>query len=119
MRAWGPAAWGAHEASVVAFLHGVVSHYIADINWHGLAEVRGGLGFIQTVGMLDYNTTGLDPTAHGECDTGAEFVAAYASDLAFLAPQDWVVPTADLVAIFALAGRAVNASAIDECAAIF
>ena len=113
VRGWGPAPWSDAQAEVVAFIHGATSHYIADIAWHGLAEVRGGLGLIQTVGMLDYNKTGLDSTAHSECDTGGEFVAAYASDVAFLAPQEWVVPTADLVAIFALAGRAVNASDID------
>ena len=119
VRAFGAGAWNTSQQQVVAFLHGVVSHYIADINWHGLAEVRGGLGFIQSVGMMDYNTTGLDSTAHSECDTGAEFVAAYSSDLAFLAPEAWVVPTADLVAIFALAQRKIDPAAIEECAAIF
>lgn len=69
--------------------------------------------------MLDYNTTGLDWTPHTECDTGGEFVAAYSSDLSFIPPQDWIIPTADLVAIFALAQRAVNASDIEECALVF
>lgn len=35
---------------LVAFMHGVVSHYIADINWHGLLNVPSGYGFIETLG---------------------------------------------------------------------
>ena len=30
---------------------GMISHSIADINWHGLAQ-RGGLGFLRTMGII-------------------------------------------------------------------
>jgi hypothetical protein len=52
-------------------------------------------------------------------DTGGEFVAAYETDLSIIDPDSWVVPTNDLVGIFAVEGQVVNASAIDECHLIF
>ena len=55
--------------------------------------------------MLDYNTTGLASVAHSECDTGGEFVAAYSSELGFLDPDAWFIPTADLLRIYAIAKR--------------
>jgi hypothetical protein len=113
------AAWNTSAQTLVAFMHGVVSHYIADINWHGLAQVPNDYGFIQTIGILDFNTTGLNGAPHTMADEGGEFVAAYQTDLSFLAPQDWRIPTSDLLAIYALAGRQVNASAIEECAITF
>ncbi len=53
-----PKPWTDDTQQLVAFFFGVVSHYIADINWHGLAEVPHGYGFIETLGIMDFNCTG-------------------------------------------------------------
>lgn len=52
-------------------------------------------------------------------DTGGEFLATSQTDLSPIEPTHWYIPVHDIVGIYALAGRKVNASAIDECAVIF
>ena len=47
-------------AGLVAFMLGVTSHYIADMNWHGLETVPSGEGLIRTVGYSDFNCTDGD-----------------------------------------------------------
>ena len=37
-------------AGLVAFMFGVTSHYITDINWHGLEVIPSGEGLIRTMG---------------------------------------------------------------------
>ena len=111
-----PTPWTPATEQLVAFVFGVVSHYIADISWHGLAESPSGYGFIETLGLSDFNCTGnLCSVAHTAADTGGEFVAASFVDLSFAQPLKWYVPTVDLVRIFALRGFQVNASAIEQC----
>lgn len=116
-----PAPRNASGEALVAFMAGVVSHYMADISWHGLAETPGGYGLIEHIGALDYNGTGgLDSAPHTECDTGGEFVAVYENAVPWDDPTAWVIPTPDLLRIYALANRSdVQASSIEECAAIF
>lgn len=50
LRARGGAFANASTVTLTAFMHGVVSHYISDLQWHGMAHNLGGFGFIQTVG---------------------------------------------------------------------
>lgn len=57
--------------------------------------------------------------AHTEADTGGEFLAAYQTDLTFADPGSWVIPTQDLINVYASTGTYVNASWIEECAIIF
>jgi len=116
-----PAPRNASGDALVAFMAGVVSHYMADISWHGLAETPGGYGLIEHIGAMDYNGTGgLDSAPHTECDTAAEFVAVYENSVPWDDPTSWVIPTSDLLKIYALANRSdVQASSIEECAAIF
>jgi len=109
-------------AALVAFMFGVTSHYVADINWHGLAEVPSAQGMIETIGVLDFNTSGPGPAPapHTLADTGGEFVAAYAVGLTWESPETWVIPVADLLAIYKSVNRTdVTASAIQECALEF
>jgi glycosylphosphatidylinositol phospholipase D len=40
---------GQNQDKLVAFLAGIMSHGIADINWHGLSQ-RDQLGFLRTMG---------------------------------------------------------------------
>lgn len=71
------------------------------------------------MGGIDFNCTGLCGTAHTAADTGGEFIAAYASSLLWDDPNNWDVPAGDLVNIYALANRTVNASDINQCTLIF
>ena len=64
LRSLGGAFASERTRTLTAFFHGVVSHYVSDLQWHGMAHNLGGFGLIQTVGMLDYNTTGLDWIPH-------------------------------------------------------
>ena len=70
-------------AGLVAFMLGVTSHYIADINWHGLEVIPSGEGIIRAMGYADFNCTDGDlcGTAHSAADTGGEFAAAASLDL--------------------------------------
>ena len=98
---------------LTAFLMGMVSHYISDLNWHGLDVVPAPQGFIEQLGVTNYNCSGdldcRDRTAHKTADIGGEFVSAWELDLGFFVPHEWVVPVDDLVKIFAYA----NATAPD------
>ena len=110
--------------ATAAFLAGAVSHYMADITWHGLAETPQDYGLIETIGFLDFNCSGLCSPAHSQADTGGEFVAAYATALAFDDPNTWVVPVADLVSILRSVNRTAEkghmaAGDIEECAVEF
>lgn len=58
---------------LVVFMLGVVSHYEADIIWHGLQKAPAGYGMIETIGGLSFNCTGslggmhcLDGTVSGD-----------------------------------------------------
>ena len=85
----------------MAFFNGVVSHYIADENWHGLCAGCDGKGFIKEIGYTDYTCTGdLCSNAHTATDAGGEFVAAYQTDLSWYPQRNWYMPTQDLVNIF-------------------
>ncbi len=44
-------------AGLVAFMLGVTSHYITDMNWHGLETIPSGEGLIRTMGYADFNCT--------------------------------------------------------------
>ena len=121
IRAAYPTPRNASGDALVAFLGGIVSHYVADISWHGLAETSSGYGFIESLGALDFNDTGsLESNAHTTADTGGEFVAAFENGLSFDDPAQWAIPIPDLLNIYRASNRSdVNASAIEECAAIF
>mmetsp|Transcript_56248 Transcript_56248/g.174861 ORF Transcript_56248/g.174861 Transcript_56248/m.174861 type:complete len:739 (+) Transcript_56248:50-2266(+) len=107
-----------HGAKLVAFLMGVASHYIADINWHGLGQAQ--TGFIEQVGLMDVGCAGdLCGSAHSTCDTGGEFMVAMQMSSSNVDPIRWWVPTQDIVAVFALANLTVQPSWINECVALF
>lgn len=54
--------WDEATEKLVVFLAGIVSHYVADISWHGMKNTPFGYGFIQTLGEQNYK-------CHGElCD---------------------------------------------------
>ena len=111
---------------LVAFMLGVVSHYIADMNWHGLETIPSGEGLIRTMGFADFNCTDGDlcQIAHSAADTGGEFAAGQTLDLSWYPNRKWFVPTTDLVNIYAIMnasgqGPLVESQWINECAVIF
>mmetsp|Transcript_2491 Transcript_2491/g.3823 ORF Transcript_2491/g.3823 Transcript_2491/m.3823 type:complete len:644 (+) Transcript_2491:52-1983(+) len=113
-------------AGLVAFMMGVTSHYIADINWHGLEVIPSGEGLIRTMGYADFNCTDGDlcSTAHSAADTGGEFAAAASLDLSWYPQKDWYLPTEDLVNIYATMnasgeGPLVEPEWINACGVIF
>lgn len=86
----------------VAFFNGVVSHYIADENWHGLCAGCDNKGLIKQIGYSEFDCTGdLCWDAHHATDMGGEFVAATQTDLSFYPNKNWHIPVTDLVNIFA------------------
>ena len=70
---------------LVAFFMGVTSHYIADMNWHGLETVPSGEGIIRNMGFGDFNCTNGDlcQTAHTAADVGGEFAAAFSMNVSW------------------------------------
>ena len=124
LRAAYPSPLNASGRATAAFLAGAVSHYVADISWHGLDGTPQDYGLIETIGFLDFNCTGLCQPAHSQADEGGEFVAAYATALAFDDPNAWVIPVADLVSILRFVNRTaetghMGAGDIEECAVEF
>ena len=124
LRAAYAAPLNASGRATAAFLAGAVSHYVADVSWHGLAEVPQDYGLIETIGFLDFNCSGLCQPAHSQADTGGEFIAAYATALAFDDPNTWVVPVDDLIAILRSVNRTaerghMGAGDLEECALEF
>jgi len=93
--------------TIVTFLAGAVSHYIADISWHGLAETPQDYGLIESIGFLDFNCTGLCTPAHSQADTGGEFIAAFATAITWDDPNTWTIPVNDLVSILNYVNRTV------------
>lgn len=111
---------------LVAFMLGVTSHYIVDINWHGLETIPSGEGLIRTMGYADFFCTDGDlcGVAHSACDTGGEFVGAATLNISWYPDDTWYVPVDDLVNIYALLnasgeGPLVEPEWIEECGVIF
>jgi len=96
---------------LVVFMLGVVSHYIADMIWHGLSTIPTGEGFIRQLGIANFNCSGdLCDSAHGAADTGGEFTAAHQANLDWLNAASWYVPVNDLVNIYTLANETLDPS---------
>ena len=57
----------------MAFFNGVVSHYIADENWHGLCAGCDNKGLIKQIGYSEFDCTGdLCWDAHHATDMGGD-----------------------------------------------
>eukprot|EP00455_Lapot_gusevi_P002054 TRINITY_DN1079_c0_g1_i3.p1 TRINITY_DN1079_c0_g1~~TRINITY_DN1079_c0_g1_i3.p1 ORF type:complete len:912 (+),score=356.28 TRINITY_DN1079_c0_g1_i3:1157-3892(+) len=121
-----PQPWDEETEKLVVFLLGVNSHYLADINWHGLGEAwprwstPTAHGMIRIMGGVNFGCNGtLCDDAHSVADTGGEFVVGAEMNLAF-ETSEWYVPVADLVEIYHRAGYAqINASSISQCMLMF
>jgi len=90
-----PRPWSAEDEQRVAFFLGVISHSVADMDWHGLAGVRE--GFIDVMSRQEFH--GDWDAAHDVADTGGDFVESYEGDMSWLAPV-WYVPLEDVAAVY-------------------
>jgi len=90
-----PRPWGEEDRRRIAFFLGVVSHSVADIDWHGLDGVRE--GFIDVMSRQEFH--GDWGAAHEVADSGGDFVLSYEGDMSWLAPQ-WYFPLRDLAEIY-------------------
>lgn len=113
-------------AGLVAFLLGITSHYITDINWHGLEVIPAGEGLIRTMGYVDFNCVNGDlcSVAHSAADTGGEFTATASMNVSWYPAKKWYIPVDDLVNIYIIMnstgqGPLVKANWIKECGVIF
>ncbi|CEL94193.1 unnamed protein product [Vitrella brassicaformis CCMP3155] len=108
-----------HRPPLVAFLLGMVSHYMADTNWHGLQQA-GGFGWLQYSGMADFGCDGgLCQAAHTSGDVGGEFVLGVEDSLRKNGvSKDWWLPTATLHKVLAKRGFAISPTAIRRCAVL-
>jgi glycosylphosphatidylinositol phospholipase D len=120
-----PQPWDEETQKLVVFLLGIASHYMADLNWHGLGEqwprwaTPLGQGFLKALGGTNYGCNGtLCEVAHSAGDTGAEFMVAAEFDLSWM-QREWFLPLRDLEAIYASLNFTVNATVVQRCFAMF
>ncbi|KAK3234000.1 hypothetical protein CYMTET_55729 [Cymbomonas tetramitiformis] len=115
-----PRPWDEDTEKLVVWMHGLISHFIADNSWHGMHGVPSGYGFIQTLGEQNFNCSGnLCQVAHNEADTGGEFVARRQANLNFFKPFKWYIPIDDAIEIFAMMGKNVSKSSLEKCSELF
>eukprot|EP00873_Tetraselmis_striata_P034776 jgi/Tetstr1/455040/TSEL_041896.t1 len=120
-----PRQWSQSGQQLAAFLFGVASHMIADINWHGLGEdwpawrVPPGRGYLKEQGGVNFRCDGsLCQQSHTTGDTGGEFVLAMQSPLDWMS-LEWVLPVGDLVNILSGMNYTIQAVDLIECASMF
>jgi len=102
---------GTRANRLAAFMIGAVTHYVTDMNWHGIGTVPSPQGFIEQLGVSNFNCSGeLCQVAHSTADVGGEFVAAWEVNLTFFEPAAWEVPVDDIVRIFAYANATLDPS---------
>eukprot|EP00854_Cymbomonas_tetramitiformis_P017079 gene17079-20300_t len=74
-----PRPWDEDTEKLVVWMHGLISHFIADNSWHGMHGVPSGYGFIQTLGEQNFNCSGnLCQVAHNEADTVDDAIEIFA-----------------------------------------
>ncbi|XP_057554047.1 phosphatidylinositol-glycan-specific phospholipase D isoform X2 [Hippopotamus amphibius kiboko] len=106
-----PLPWDKDTEKLVAFLFGIASHMVADINWHSLGIEQ---GFLRTMGAIDFHDS--YPEAHWAGDFGGDVLSQFEFNFDYLS-RHWYVPVQDLLEIYKkLFGRAViTKNAIVDC----
>ncbi|KAG7846703.1 hypothetical protein KL941_002496 [Ogataea angusta] len=103
-----------------AFIYGVFTHQIADINWHSLHKSQ---GLLQYLAHIDFN--GNVSQAHSFLDTGADFLVL-SHQFENLQPNQrislleyystpWDIPTKGLVETYGKLGFEVSQNEIEFC----
>ncbi|XP_017519108.3 phosphatidylinositol-glycan-specific phospholipase D isoform X2 [Manis javanica] len=106
-----PLPWDKDTEKLVAFLFGVTSHMVADVNWHSLGIEQ---GFLRTMAAVDFH--GSYSEAHPAGDFGGDVLSQFEFNFNYLSRQ-WYVPIEDLLEIYKkLYGREViTKNAIVDC----
>ncbi|XP_044783830.2 phosphatidylinositol-glycan-specific phospholipase D isoform X7 [Bubalus bubalis] len=96
---------------LVAFLFGITSHMVADVNWHSLGIEQ---GFLRTMAAIDFHNS--YPEAHPAGDFGGDVLSQFEFKFNYLS-RHWYVPAEDLLGIYKeLYGRVViTKKAIVDC----
>ncbi len=94
-----PLPWDDDTKKLATFLLGIRSHWVADLDWHGLGGVQE--GFIDVASAQEFN--GDWSAAHSNSDTGGDFMAGTELALNWTS-SSWYVPTTDVLAIYARLG---------------
>jgi glycosylphosphatidylinositol phospholipase D len=95
-----PQSWTEEQEKTVTFLFGIVSHYMADIVWHGLADVD--KGFIDVTAALNFHYVYSE--AHSHDDPGGDVMTVNENDYGYLTYK-WYVPFNDIMQVYHETGR--------------
>ena len=90
-----PAPWDEDTEKLVAFLFGIISHQVADINWHSLEGLSD--GFLQVLGKLGFH--GSYGAAHDFGDVADDMIGLFEWNVTSYATE-WYVPLQDLMEIY-------------------
>eukprot|EP00759_Apiculatamorpha_spiralis_P026526 PhF_6_TR29387/c0_g1_i2/m.43334/K01127/E3.1.4.50; glycosylphosphatidylinositol phospholipase D len=95
-----PQPYSAQAQKLIAFIHGVASHQVADAVWHAsLTGVPNGL--IDAEAWVDFG--GNRGNAHSLVDPGGDVIANFELDLSYIAlVTEWYIPLQDLLNIYNL-----------------
>uniref|UniRef100_A0A7M4E7K4 Phosphatidylinositol-glycan-specific phospholipase D n=1 Tax=Crocodylus porosus TaxID=8502 RepID=A0A7M4E7K4_CROPO len=86
-----PHPWEEATEKLVAFLFGIASHMVADVNWHSLGIDQ---GFLQTMGAVIGKLQFFFPLS-----SGGDVLSQFELDFSYL-EADWYIPVKDLIAIY-------------------
>ncbi|XP_070312314.1 phosphatidylinositol-glycan-specific phospholipase D isoform X2 [Odocoileus virginianus] len=106
-----PLPWDEDTEKLIAFLFGITSHMVADVNWHSLGIEQ---GFLRTMAAIDFHNSYSE--AHPAGDFGGDVLSQFEFKFNYLS-RHWYVPVEDLLGIYQeLYGRAViTKKAIVDC----
>ncbi|XP_055262160.1 phosphatidylinositol-glycan-specific phospholipase D isoform X3 [Moschus berezovskii] len=106
-----PLPWDEDTEKLVAFLFGITSHMVADVNWHSLGIEQ---GFLRTMAAIDFHNSYSE--AHPAGDFGGDVLSQFEFKYNYLS-RHWYVPVEDLLGIYKeLYGRVViTKKAIVDC----
>ncbi|KAB0356352.1 hypothetical protein FD754_000508 [Muntiacus muntjak] len=106
-----PLPWDEDTEKLIAFLFGITSHMVADVNWHSLGIEQ---GFLRTMAAIDFHNSYSE--AHPAGDFGGDVLSQFEFKFNYLS-RHWYVPVEDLLGIYKeLYGRvAITKKAIVDC----
>ena len=90
-----PQPWSPDTERLVAFLFGIISHQVSDINWHSLEGLHN--GYLSALADLAFH--GNFQTAHNYGDVADDMIGVFEWNTSTYA-YEWFVPTLDLVEIY-------------------
>jgi len=110
-----PQPWSQETEKLVAFLFGIISHQVADINWHSLEGLQD--GFLSVLGEHAFHGSFGD--AHNYGDVADDMIGIFEWNVTTYA-YEWYVPTLDLVEIYndyyGIQENPITEDLINECA---